>query len=273
MKNIIKDYQSRDVDFSIIHGETKEVYQKFINALNIKDGYKLLDLGGGYGSLLIHLQENEPQKSFQYDLADTSEGFINKAKNTIPDFLKTKKSSIIANFNLVDAIEMNLPDKYYDIVVCKMFIHEIPKETQSIIFNKLFSIIKLGGHVFFWSPDLNSENYSFYTKTIQKKDELANFNNLARERHFLLNSELISQLKIAGFSDIERLFNFDYNLNTSLRLKSEFHNNIDILKEWNTYILEIANLLDLELKNKMVVGKQEDNLHIRFQRAIYKVVK
>ena len=267
------DYETRDVDYSLIHGETKEVFSKFVEALNLKTDSKLLDLGGGYGSVLVSILENNPDLSFHYDLLDSSLRQIKKAKKHIDNFLKNKKSTASINYIHQNAAKMNLPANCYDMVVCKMFIHEVPLHKKEQIFKKIFYVLKPGGHVVFWNPDLNENDHSFYKNTIRKKDELAKFNDLVKNRHFLLNSELVIHLENAGFSDIKKLFDFNYDLHTSLRLKAEFHDKKENLEEWNNYILKISELLTPELKKNLLVNIEENNIHIRFKRAVFKAVK
>ena len=198
------DYETRDVDYSLIHGETKEVFSKFVEALHLKTDSKLLDLGGGYGSVLVSILENNPQLSFNYNLLDSSLLQLKKAKKHIDNFLKQKENKVTINYIHQNASKMNLPDNLYDVIVCKMFIHEVPLHKKEKIFKKIYSVLKPGGHVIFWNPDLNENDHSFYKNTIRKKDELAKFNNLVKNRHFLLNSELVAHLETAGFSDIEK---------------------------------------------------------------------
>jgi len=267
------DYDTRDVDYSLIHGETKEVFSKFVEALHLKTDSKFLDLGGGYGSVLVNVLEDDPQLSFYYDLLDSSLLQLKKAKKHIDNFLKNKKNTTTIKYIHQNAAKMNLPADTYDVIVCKMFIHEVPLHKKEKIFKKIYSILKPGGHVIFWNPDLNENDHSFYKNTIRKKDELAKFNNLVKNRHFLLNSELVTHLENAGFSDIEKLFDFNYDLHTSLRLKAEFHDKKEHLKAWNEYILTIAELLSPELKKNLLVDIKENNIHIRFKRAVFKAVK
>jgi len=267
------DYETRDVDYSLIHGETKEVFSKFVQALKLKTDSKLLDLGGGYGSLLLKILENSPRLSFNYDLLDSSELQLKKAKKYIDDFLKKGENMAVVSYIHQNAAQMSLPENRYDVIVCKMFVHEIPVHKKEIIFKKIFLALKPGGHVVFWNPDLNEDDYSFYINTIRKKDELAKFNALAEDRHFLLNSELITHLETAGFSNVEKLFGFNYDLHTSRRLQSEFNNKEDDLQQWNSYIIEIAGFLPPDLKKSLIIDVKENNIHLRFKRAVFKALK
>lgn len=267
------DYEKRNVDYTLIHGETKEVFSKFIEVLGLKTGSKLLDIGGGYGSVLLNILEKNPQLSFNYHLLENSLLQINKGKNYLENYVTNHGSKVNINYINQDASEINLPDNTYDIVICKMFIHEIPQHKKEEIFKKIYSLLKHGGDVIFWNPDLNENDFNFYVSTIRKKDELAKFDTLVANRHFILNSELIEYLENVGFSDIKKLFDFDYDLHTSLRLTSEFHDKNELLNEWNDYILKSAGLLPHDLRNSLIVDVSDHNVHIRFKRAVFKAKK
>jgi ubiquinone/menaquinone biosynthesis C-methylase UbiE len=267
------DYDTRDVDYSLIHGESKEILAKFTKALGLKNGMRLLDVGGGYGSMLLAILENEPDVSFHYDLLDSSSGQIRKANRIISAFFNKGNYKVDVSFIHQNAVKIDLPSDQYDVIVCKMFIHEIPEAKKETVFRKMYAVLKPGGIVVFWNPDLDEADHHFYEHTIRKKDELANFERLVRNRHFLLNSDFVAHLRNAGFHSVEKLFDFDYDLHTSLRLKSEFNDKKEVLAEWHRYIHEISQLLTPEVKNNLVRKVSDDNIHIRFKRAVFKAVK
>ncbi len=273
MANLNNGYEKRDVDYSIIHSESKEVFKRFIESMNLRNGMKLLDIGGGYGSVFVNISDLYSDLNLQYDLLDSSEKQLQKAKSALGDFMKNKKTYSTINYILSDAMHINQLEDTYDIVVSKMFIHEIPEMSQADVIKQIFSIIKPGGCVLFWTADLQDYNRDFYDKTIRKKDELAGFDSLVANRHFLLNSHLETLLKEAGFTDIEKLFDFNYDLHTSLRLESEFHGNHDSLKTWHNHILDESKQLNPDAKKQMLVEVSDSNIHIRFKRAIFKAIK
>ncbi len=266
-------YEKRDVNYSLIHSESKEVFTRFIQSMDLRKGMKVLDIGGGYGSVFMNISDLFSDLSFQYDLLDSSEKQLQKAKTALGDFLKDKSTSATINYIHRDALHLNLPADTYDIVVCKMFIHEIPEMSQPDVIKQIFSVIKPGGCVLFWTADLEEHDRDFYDKTIRKKDELAGFDSFVANRYFLLNSQLETLLKDAGFSSIEKLFDFNYELHTSLRLESEFHGNLDTLSKWHDHILDAAQQLNSDAKKQMLVEVSSSNIHIRFKRAIFKAIK
>jgi ubiquinone/menaquinone biosynthesis C-methylase UbiE len=267
------DYDNRDVDYALIHGESKAVYARFVEALHLTEGCRLLDMGGGYGSVLLNIIDNQPEIRFRYDLLDSSVGQLQKAAEKIEDFLREKRTSVTVNFIHQDAATMGLPPADYDVVVCKLFIHEIPQDLQEITFRKIYDVLKPGGMVIFWTPDLGADDYDFYTSTIQKKDELASYDALARNRHFLLNDELVRYLEEGGFFSVAKLFSFDYDLHTSLRLYMEFRGEVAKLAEWHRHIIESAGRLHPAVRMRLLVDVQQGNIHLRFRRVVYRAYK
>ncbi|MCD6066935.1 MAG: ubiE1 [Bacteroidetes bacterium] len=266
-------YDKRDVDYSLIHHESKEVFTKFIRSMELQEGMKLLDIGGGYGSVFMNISDLYPELSFQYDLLDSSEKQLGKAKTAIASFLENKRSGAAVNYIHRDAVHLDLPADMYDIVVCKMFIHEIPEVNQALVHQQIFSVIKPGGCVLFWTADLDESDHAFYSETIRKKDELAGFHSFVANRHFLLNTQLETLLAGAGFGTIEKLFDFEYELHTSARLQSEFQGNVQTLTSWHDHILEAAGKLKPEEKKQMLIEVSSSNIHIRFKRAVFKALK
>lgn len=267
------DYENRDVDYSQIHGETKEVLLKFIDALELQPGLKLLDVGGGYGSVLLSIFKNDPGIDFEYHLLDSSLRQVKKAQKHINDYLGNNQTKIQVSYIHQNATQLDLPAESYDVVVCKMFIHEIPKDKKGETLKRIFSVLKPGGAVYFWNPDLVAGDYDFYVNVIKKKDELAGFKALVKNRHFLLTAELEESLKQIGFHEIKKLFDFDYNLQTRLRLKAEFNDDIETLRAWNNYILHLAEKLDPSILSNILIEKNDDNIYLRFKRVVYKALK
>lgn len=272
MNKIIQDYEKRDVDFSLIHNESDEVYYKLIDFMSIGDGQAFLDLGGGYGSFLYKLLNHIPETKMEYHLWDSSKTFIAKAKNDYERFID-KSPNINVNFVHHDSLKDLGNHSKFDVILCKMFIHEIPRSDKGKVFDNIYSLLKPGGRVYFWKPDLSVENYDFYTNVIAKKDQLANFENLAKERAFLLNSELEAYLADSGFQEISQLFDFDYLLQTERRLASEFRNETQKLIKWNNYIKEEHSALNQKDVTPIKEDMSINSITIEFKRIIYSALR
>ncbi|MEN2281653.1 class I SAM-dependent methyltransferase [Algoriphagus sp. SE2] len=272
MNKIIQDYKKRDVDFSLIHNESDEVYFKLIDLMAICDGQAFLDIGGGYGSFLYKLLNRIPDTRMKYYLWDSNKPFIAKA---IRDYEKcaNKDSNIDVSFVHNNGLNISEDHSKFDVILCKMFIHEIPKSDKEKVFNNIYSLLKPGGRVYFWKPDLSEKNYDFYRRVIAKKDQLADFENLAKERDFLLNTELEAHLANSGFQEISKLFDFDYILHTDRRLVSEFRNETKKLLEWNDFVKKEHERLNQTGFTPIKEDKSINRITIDFKRIIYSALR
>jgi ubiquinone/menaquinone biosynthesis C-methylase UbiE len=270
MKN---DYDARKVDYTLIHGETDEIYTKFISHLKLNTDVKLLDLGGGYGSLLLQITKNIPGVSFQYHLVDGSRKQIEKATDILSSDKLSGAENVVKTFIHKNAGRLLLPTNWFDHIICKMFIHEVPANQKTLMYKLLYEWLKPEGSVLFWMPELDEESYDLYTGIIKKKDELAGFKSLAENRHFQLNTAFVKQLNESGFNKVEKLFEFDYNLNTVLRLNQEFDNDEAKLLVLNNYILELASQFGEARMKQFDLRATGNNINLRFKRAVYRAVK
>ncbi|MCB9251577.1 MAG: methyltransferase [Flavobacteriales bacterium] len=273
MKKPVTDYSKRNVDFSLIHNESDEVYDKVLELMDLKNGHKFLDLGGGYGSFLYKILKHYPDLYMEYHLWDASDIFTKKAVKDHEVYIATHRTSVKTFFTKKDLILQPASENLFDVVLCKMFIHEIPADDKKSSFDKIYKLLKPGGRLYIWKPDLHPENHIFFTSVIAKKDVLAGFKNLAEQRNFILNEELERQLIAAGFDQPQKLFTFDYILHTNRRLSSEFQDQVEKLKQWNQYILDLHPKLDQVDFTPIEADLSNDNVILSFKRVVYSAVK
>ena len=104
------------------------VFQKFIN-----DGDKLLDLGCGNGRLIGLMKDME----VDYLGVDFSEELVACAKNNFPG----KK------FLAMDALNLNLPGKSFDVVLCVSVFNHLPKDKHVQFVANIKKVLKPGGYL------------------------------------------------------------------------------------------------------------------------------
>ena len=97
----------------------------------IKDGDKLLDLGCGNGRLVGLLKDIE----VDYLGVDFSEELVACAKNNFPG----KK------FLAMDALNLNLPEKSFDVVLCVSVLNHLPKDKHVQFVANIKKVLKPGG--------------------------------------------------------------------------------------------------------------------------------
>lgn len=268
-KPVLNAYEVRNADYAIVHSESDEDFNQFLDALDIKDGEKVIDMGGGYGGIFIRLLQKYPQLTFEYDLLDGGFFQLKKGQDKIDQLLNSTENKSVVRYLHQDATQLDLPAEYYDLVICKMFLHEIPAVYKHDLIANLYRIVKPGGRIVVWNPDLNEYDHEFFTHVIKKKDELAGFESMVQNRHFLLNSDLCALMEAAGFVDFCKPLMFDYHLRTSHRLNEEFAGDHEKLVTWNEYILKIADKLDGDTRNKLNLQISGDDIYINFKRGIF----
>lgn len=270
---VMNAYEVRNADYAVVHAESEVDFDQFIQVLNIQNGEKVIDVGGGYGSIFIRLIERQPAIQFEYDLLDGGMFQLKKGEERIGALLQKFNNRSAVRYLHQDATQLNLRGDHYDLVICKMFLHEIPKENKKALIDSLFAIVKPGGRLVVWNPDLEDNDYKFYTSVIRKKDELAGYESLVQNRHFLLNRDLYDLMESAGFTAVQKLLTFDYHLHTVNRLNEEFAGDKEKLQAWNNYILQIAEELDVTTRQSLKIIKQDDNIYINFKRGVFSLQK
>jgi ubiquinone/menaquinone biosynthesis C-methylase UbiE len=270
---ILNAYEVRNADYAVVHAESDIDFDQFIAVLDIKDGEKVIDVGGGYGSIFIRLIQRKPHISFKYDLLDGGMFQLKKGEEKIKILLEQFDNSSEVRYLHQDACELTLEEDYYDLVICKMFLHEIPLQLKKKLISDLFTIVRPGGRIVVWNPDLHENDHKFFTSVIRKKDELAGFDSLVQNRHFFLNSDFEKMMLDAGFTNFERMLTFDYHLHTINRLNEEFAGDKEKLKQWNQHILNIAADLDEPTRTDLKIMANEDDVYINFKRGIFSLQK
>lgn len=270
---ILNAYEIRNADYAVVHSESALDFDQFIEALAIKDGEKVIDIGGGYGSIFMQLIPRQPHVNFEYDLLDGGMFQLKKGEEKISALLEEYDNQSNVRYLHQDATQLNLHANHYDLVICKMFLHEIPQPNKKALIDSLFDIVKPGGRLVVWNPDLEENDYQFYTSVIKKKDELAGYVSLVQNRHFLLNQDFCSLMESAGFTRVQKLLTFDYHLHTVNRLNEEFLGDKLKLQEWNDYIMQIAAELDDPTRQSLKIQALDNNIYINFKRSVFSLQK
>src|ERR1700679_3607356 len=114
---VLNAYEVRNADYSIVHRESEVDFSRFIEALAIADGEKVIDVGGGYGSIFTHVVQQQPQISFEYDLLDSSLFQLRKAEERINVLLGKYQNDSTVRYLHLDATMLDLPANHYDLVI------------------------------------------------------------------------------------------------------------------------------------------------------------
>lgn len=188
-------YEKRVVSYEKIHSIDEKDFEALVSIVSPQNGEVVLDACCGYGSVSKNLDQTIKKNNLDTKivLLDSSDLQIQRAKENLGE----------ENFEFVhsDARETPFPENYFDTVVNKMGLHEVGKEDQEKMLKEFYRIIKPGGKIVIWELALDNETQPLFSKIIMKKDELAGFDSLVRNRHFPKKEETISLLTEVGFQD------------------------------------------------------------------------
>ncbi len=269
----MNDYNKRNVDFKNIHATSPTHFDIFYEILHSHTPTSLLDIGGGYGSLLLEYLNRFSSLTFNYHILEASPFQIEKGKQMLAEQNKAQKENLSVNFLNSDFLASSLPKHSFSHIVLKMVLHEFAKNSQSTVLKKVFELLQDNGIVLVWMPLLNDHDFDFFNTIIKEKDFQAGYLSLSSQRYFCHQNEFLEMAKSAGFSKINLVFNFEYILDTQLRLTSEFNNNKDAYLNWLTHINSLYKNLAPAQKNQIALLSLPNRIFIQFFRGLYLLQK
>ena len=188
-------YQKRIVSYEKIHSIDENDFESLVSIVNPENRQIILDACCGYGAVSKRLLQTIEKNNLDTKivLLDSSELQLTRAKENL------KEQNI--DFVLSDARQTPFPENHFDTVVNKMGLHEVDKESQEQMLKEFYRIIKPGGKIVIWELALDEKTQPIFSEIIKRKDELAGFDSLVRNRHFPKKEEVISELQNSGFKN------------------------------------------------------------------------
>ena len=269
----MNDYNQRNVDFKTIHATSSTHFDIFYEVLRSQALTSLLDIGGGYGSLLFEYLNRFPDLNFDYHILESSSFQIEKGKKMLSELNQVQKIKHPVNFLHAEFLTSEIPQQSFSHIILKMVLHEFAKNRQSEVLGKAFKYLQDDGMVIVWMPLLQDHDFNFFNAVIKEKDLRAGYLNLSAQRYFCHQDEFIELAKSAGFSKIKMLFRFEYILDTRLRLSSEFNNNEDAYVNWLSTINNLYNNLSPLRKSKIHLLSLPNRIFVQFFRGLYLLKK
>ncbi len=254
-------FDNKIVSYEHIHSIKPEDWKELIKAINPQPKEKILDAFCGYGAVGKSILEKE--KTVELWLNDESEVQIKRAKENLPDL--SKERFILGHFPKV-----NLEKESFDKVTIKMGLHEVPKEEQKEVIKKVHEVLKPKGKLIIWNILLEKDNQKDFRKIFKEKDKLAGFENLAKNRYFFREDELINNIKIAGFTKFEIVSEGNLIFSTKKRLESELKNDKDRLDKLNKFI---RKTFPENLKQKLNYKDKGDDIQFNIIKKIFVIEK
>ncbi len=151
-----------------------------------------------------------------------------------------------------------------------MGLHEVQKKEQIKVAQKVFQILKTKGKLIIWDIMLDNKTQTIFQDIIRKKDELAGFDMLTKEKYFFREDKFLETMKEAKFSGIKELYTINYRFSSRKRLESELHNDTKLLDKLNQFI---RNRFPKELRKKMRYKDLGEDIQFNILKKIYVTTK
>jgi ubiquinone/menaquinone biosynthesis C-methylase UbiE len=262
------DYNRRDVDFAKIHATSPLHFDIFFDILHPQPQSHILDIGGGYGSVILEYCKRYGSPNFYYDILEPSKLQVDKGKKMLAAVAECQQHNYI-NYIHNGFLEHIIPPHTYHQIILKMVFHEFTATHQLEVLRKIHHIIRPGGQLLVWMPWLQEHTRSFFAYVIARKDHHAGFDTMARDRHFCHDTDFLHMAQQAGFHPEPPRFTFEYILDTRQRLAPEFNNNPDTYHQWLCDIRTAYQSLDPGTRQDISCTDAGDHIYLAFKRAIY----
>lgn len=213
-------YEKRIVRYEHIHSIDPNDFQTLIDTINPQNNQNILDMCCGYWAVSKNILERIQitWTSLHLTLLDNSNLQISRAK----DEMKKYQIEINdLNFVLWSAINTPFPSAHFDVVVNKMWLHEVVKNDQKLMVNEMYRILKENWKCVIWELALSDQTQLIFQKFIRKKDSLSEFDSLVANRYFPTQSDTLELLQNAWFKNVKLVHHVYPKLSVRNR-KSEF---------------------------------------------------
>ena len=166
----------------------QKYYQSIIELANIKEGYKVLDVGCGTGSLAIREKSEVGDGGYVAGI-DTSAEILGLARG------KARKENVDIDYRISSIEGIPYEDGFFDVVTCSMVTHHLSSEGKRKGFNEIYRVLRPRGH--FLLVDIGKPTSSI-VKVLLKP-----FYPLAGSMRDNLNGRLPYLLEEAGFEQVK----------------------------------------------------------------------
>lgn len=232
-------YQKRIVQYEKIHSIDEKDFETMIATVDPKNDQFILDACCGYGAVSKRLLQKIEDSSLNTKLVllDNSPLQLSRAKENF-------KESKNVEFIEADATSTGFESNSFDTIANKMGLHEVPQDSQESMLKEFYRILKHGGKIVIWELALSEQTQTIFSKIIQKKDELAGFDSLIRNRYFPKKQDTLNLLEKVGFKNAHVVS--DVYPTLSIRNRKEEFVSADRLK-----ILEEKGFIDEEEEKEL----------------------
>lgn len=277
-----KGFDDRIVRYEQIHKVKDEYYQALINAIDPREGEVIFEGCAGYADVSKHIIEatKDFQNKPEIYLIDESAVQMKRAHAE----LQLPEDHMV----LGDVRQTGMSAEKFDKAVIKMGVHELPKDEQPKVFSEMYRILKPEGKFVIWELSLNETTQKAFQDILRKKDELAGFDIMIKNRYFQRHDELQKLFEDAGFKDVKDEYNIRYVFDPKGRfeelisrdrqemlaekgtLSEDDENELRFRAQErvNTLISYIRERVTDEMKDKIEYKDLGDNIEMTFDKVI-----
>lgn len=272
-------FDERDVRYEYIHSISAEDFRSFVEVAHIDGNCRVLDCGCGYGAVSREmLRATEQARSIRLtklsiDLIDESAFQLERAHKELASWMSgpgVKLTFIHGSFP--DDLPVPRTDSY-DVIACKMVLHEVCHDQQLAFVNEAYKCLKPGGRLVLWDLCLSPEMAEFHRSVIKMKDVLAGYTTMVSRRHMLTGFEIEHLFQVSAFGKVQLVKNILYRFDTRKRLDTEFRGNKERFEEWHAFIRDSARKLDPSLLQKVHYQDDGDRIAFDVRKVIGLAVK
>ncbi|GLU53572.1 class I SAM-dependent methyltransferase [Dyadobacter frigoris] len=266
MKN---SYDERVIRYESVTNFSDDMFDDLVAIINPQDGEVILDCGAGYAPVTQAIIGKEPMLDIEYYILEYSIVQLQRAQIEVSELLDSIGQIRSVSYQQNSAASMDYPDNFFDKVVTKMVLHELPAGEQIKMISEIFRILKPGGKLILWQTILDDSTVHFYRNMFRKKDSLAGYDSLVENRNFITQEAFYYLLENARFEKYDLAKAFIYNFNSKYRLYSELKGDLEKLKALNTYLLEMVETEGQGFSEKTQFTFEDDNVSLFFKQGVY----
>jgi len=278
IKKVIKkqfdnSYDTRNVIYERIHEIKQKDFDSLIEITNVINNDTILDAGAGYGAITREILKKNTNKDISIYLVDNSEKQLKRAIIVLKKIFGEESLINRTHFILDDLRCISFEDNYFDKIIAKMVIHEIPQSDILKSIKELHRVLKPNSKIYFWDLTLSETNQYIVRKIIKMKDKLAGYSTLVVNRYFLTLNEWYNLLMEANFNNIVIEKEINYTFNTRKRLEDEFNSSIEKLEQLHSLIRREIKKAPNSLLEEIQYQDNGDEITFKVSKSIISAKK
>ena len=270
VKKAMHDYNKRFVYYEKIHQIQRSDFDKISEIASLKDGDRVLDFGGGYGSIIKELIDRNKAIKAHYYLLEPSDLQMSRARY----FLESYRSEYIEFIQDVLKPELFTPG-FFTHIIAKVALHELPLQDQFSTIREMYNLLSVGGNLYIWTIECNQGTQPFIQEFFRMKDKITKLKEMARERYFASIEEFNGMLDKANFDANKRSFHpiEPMRYATMNQLDGDFKGRLDNINRFNKMVRKKYSYEPLANKQLLKLFDEGNNLTIYFPQYIIQNTK